>query len=113
MDESVGERARRVLVVGVGAGDKPLPIDDVVLPPDGTLIVMERDAARAADLRRRFSAEGIDGRATVICGDPRRILYKLAGPFDVIYADPAYLEVRPLLEKLLAPHGVLVTNVDV
>ena len=48
--------------------------------------------------------------ATVIGGDPRRMLYKLAGPFDVIFCNPAYLSLRPMLEKLLATDGVLITN---
>ena len=47
---------------------------------------------------------------TVIGGDPRRMLYKLAGPFDVIFCNPAYLSLRPMLEKLLATDGVLITN---
>jgi len=38
------------------------------------------------------------------------MLYKLAGPFDVIFCNPAYLSLRPMLEKLLATDGVLITN---
>ena len=85
---------------------------EAVLAPDGMLIVMESDAARAAQLRSRLSSDGLGERATVIGGDPRRMLYKLSGPFDVIFCNPAYLSVRPMLEKLLAPDGVLITNGD-
>jgi predicted O-methyltransferase YrrM len=73
------------------------------------LIVMEEDAVRAADVRSRLSSDG-SSRQTVIGGDPRRMLHKLAGPFDVIFCNAAYLSLRPMLEKLLAADGVLITN---
>jgi hypothetical protein len=38
------------------------------------------------------------------------MLYKLAGPFDIIFCGDGYDAVRPTLEKLLAPGGVLVAN---
>ena len=111
MHKSVPGRAQRVLVVG--ALDDNAPMSPVsVLAPDGMLIVMEEDAARAADMRSRLSNDGLGTRATVIGGDPRRMLYKLAGPFDVIFCSDAYLSVRPMLEKLLAADGVLITNGD-
>lgn len=109
MYESVRGRAKRVLVVGEQAG-APEISPDTALAQDGILIVMEADAARAAELRRRFSTDGLGTRATVIGGDPRRMLYKLAGPFDVIFCNLAYLPVLPMLEKLLAPDGVIITN---
>ena len=83
---------------------------DEMLAHDGLLIVMESDAARAAEIRRSLSHTGLGERATVISGDPRRMLYKLAGPFDVIVCSAAYVSTRSMLEKLLAPDGVLVTN---
>ena len=109
MYESVGGRAKRVLVVGAESGALELS-PDALLAHDGSLIVMENDAARAAELRRRFSRDGMAARATVIGGDPRRMLYKLAGPFDVIFCAPEYLSERPLLERLLAPDGAIITN---
>ena len=108
MHKSVRGQAKRVLVVGKVAHDAPVS-PDAVLAPDGMLIVMEEDAARAADMRGRLSSDGMATR-TVIGGDPRRMLYKLAGPFDVIFCNPAYLSLRPILEKLLATDGVLITN---
>ena len=100
-----------MLVIGTLADNVRISAD-AVLAPNGMLIVMEGDAARAAEMRRRFSSDGRGERATVISGDPRRMLYKLAGPFDVIFCSPAYLSVRPMLEKLLATDGVLITNDD-
>jgi hypothetical protein len=108
MHKSVRGHAKRVLVVG-RVNDDATVFPDAVLAPDGMLIVMEEDAARAADMRDRLSIEG-PAKRTVIGGDPRRMLYKLAGPFDVIFCNPAYLSLRPTLEKLLATDGVLITN---
>ena len=74
------------------------------------LILMERDPERAEQARRRFSASGLDRRATVIVGEPRRMLHKLSGPFDVIFCDDADSTLRDTLSTLLAPDGVLITN---
>src|SRR6187397_1480782 len=104
MHENVRGRAKRVLVIGAPADAGPIA---AVLAPDGMLIVMESDAARAADMRSRLSSGGLGERATVIGGDPRRMLYKLAGPFDVIFYDAAYVSSRESLERLLAPDGVM------
>jgi predicted O-methyltransferase YrrM len=82
------------------------------LAPDGLLIVIESDPARAAELRATYSSGAPGSRCTVIGGDPRRILYKLAGPFDVIFCAAQHLAVRPMLQQLLSPNGVLITNGD-
>jgi predicted O-methyltransferase YrrM len=109
MDERVPSRARRMLIVGSPEGTTDFS-REILLEPDGLLIVMESDAARATDIRRSLSHDGLGDRATVIGGDPRRMLYKLAGPFDVIVCSAAYLSTRPLLETLLAPRGVIITK---
>jgi hypothetical protein len=108
MHENVRGRAKRVLVVGA-VGDSPQISPDAVLAPDGMLIVMEEDAARAAEMRTRMPNDG-PAKRTVIGGNPSRMLHKLAGPFDVIFCNQAYLSLRPMLEKLLATNGVLITN---
>ena len=107
MYENVRGRAKRVLVVGLPPNDIGIS-PTAVLAPDGMLIVMEADAARAAEIRSRLASDGLGSRATVIGGDPARMLYKLAGPFDVIFCGDAHVSVRPMLEKLLAPDGVLI-----
>ena len=111
MYENVRGRAKRVLVVGAANGGVDLS-PHTALAPDGLLIVMESDIARAAELRQAYMHDGLGSRATVIGGDPRRMLYKLAGPFDVIFCAQEYLTVRQTLEHLLAPDGVLITNGD-
>jgi predicted O-methyltransferase YrrM len=106
MHERVREGAKRVLVVGSLAENDDISLERT-LAPDGTVIFMESDADGVADMRRRFSN---DRRATIISGDPRRMLYKLSGPFDVIFCGAAYLSARAMLEKLLAPDGVLIAH---
>lgn len=108
MNESVGAGARRVLAIGVTVDDSTFPAS--ALAADGLLILMEGDPARANEARRFFSTSTLAGRTTVIGGDPRRMLYKLAGPFDLIVCDAAYLSARETLERLLAPNGILVTH---
>ncbi len=108
MHKSVPRQAKRVLVVG-SVDDDAAVSPDQVLAPDGMLIVIEADADRAARMRSCLPRDGLATR-TVIGGEPGRILYKLAGPFDVIFCNPAYLSLRPTLEQLLATDGVLITN---
>jgi protein-L-isoaspartate O-methyltransferase len=111
MDESVRGRAKRVLVVGASSDEHDFaPL--AALAPDGLLIVIESDATRAATLRGTYLSDLPGSRCTVIGGDPRRILYKLAGPFDVIFCAAQHLAVRPMLQQLLSPDGVLITNGD-
>jgi predicted O-methyltransferase YrrM len=109
MHENVRGTARRVLAVGVGI-DQTTTSPTSALAPDGTLILMEGDPARAEEARRFLSNAGLASRVAVIGGDPRRMLYKLSGPFDLIFCHDSYLSSRDTLEKLLAPGGVLITN---
>jgi predicted O-methyltransferase YrrM len=111
MDESVRGRAKRVLVVGESSDEHGVT-PHAALAPDGMLIVIESDPARAAELRRSSLSDTLGSRYSVIGGDPRRILYKLAGPFDVIFCAAQHLAVRPMLQQLLARDGVLITNGD-
>ena len=100
MHERVRGRAKRVLVIGIvdeGAAMSP----DAALAPDGMMIVMGQAEPRTGPSARRI----------VISGDPKRMLYKLAGPFDAIFCSDAYAALlNPMLAKLLSPDGVLITN---
>ena len=97
-----------MLVVGAPADDASVS-PDAMLAPDGMLIIMAEDVDRAAEIRLRALNDGVSNR-TVITGDPRRFVYKLAGPFDVIFCNRAYVSLRPQLEKLLASAGVFITD---
>jgi aspartyl-tRNA(Asn)/glutamyl-tRNA(Gln) amidotransferase subunit A len=106
-DVAIGDASRVLVVSAVLSSVLPLAR---ALPPDGLLIVMDADPDRGAAARRSIADAGLTDRATVIIGDPARMLYKIAGPFDLIVwnADPANEQWRPALLKLLSPHGRLV-----
>jgi predicted O-methyltransferase YrrM len=106
VDKVVRASAKRVLVIGESGAAKV----EEALAADGMVILMEADPERAEHARQRFLQSGLDRRATVICGDPRRMLHKLAGPFDVIFCADANRNLRHKLDALLTPDGVLVTN---
>jgi predicted O-methyltransferase YrrM len=107
MNKNVRASAKRVLAIGTT--NAALSPEDA-LSPDGLVILMERDPERAERARQRFLSVGLDRRATVIVGEPRRMLYKLAGPFDVIFCEDADSDLRDKLTALLAPDGVLITD---
>jgi predicted O-methyltransferase YrrM len=100
---------RRILEIGTGDGDGTLALA-AALPPDGLLITMESDPARATAARQRFSDAGVSDRVSVIVGEPGRFLHKIRGPFDVIAQnDPDDRDgLHQRLMALLAPGGVLI-----
>lgn len=109
MRKIVRGAARRVLAIGADSGDGTLAPEDA-LAPDGRMILIEHDRMRAEETKQRLASRGLDGRATVIAGDPRRLLHKLAGPFDVIFAGDADQSVRDKLVTLLTPDGILIAH---
>jgi aspartyl-tRNA(Asn)/glutamyl-tRNA(Gln) amidotransferase subunit A len=111
MSDVAAGGAKRVLVLSVGLSSA-LSLARA-LPADGLLILMDADPARGAAARRSFAEAGLGDRATVIIGDPARMLYKIAGPFDLIVwgiDGPDRERLRPALVKLLASHGQLVAS---
>jgi len=104
--------ARRVLEIGTAIGYSGIWLAGA-LPPDGMLLTMESDPARAAVARGHFARAGLDARATVIVGDAQRMIAKVAGPFDLIFQDGDKQLYSPLLDRLaglLRPGGLLVTD---
>lgn len=85
------------------------------LPPDGILITLEADAARAAVAEEHFRLAGLADRVEVRVGDAHQLLPDLTGeaPFDFMFIDadksgyPAYLKNA---QKLLRPGGVLTAH---
>jgi predicted O-methyltransferase YrrM len=98
---------KRILAIGVGVTGGAFPPAQA-LAPDGTLIVMDSNAQRTDAVRKHLAAAGIEERAIFIGGDPRRMLYKLAGPFDMIVVGDCDASMRPRIESLLTAGGVLV-----
>ena len=99
----------RILEIGTGDGDHTLVLA-ATLTPDGLLITMEPDPARAAAARQRFSAAGYADRISVIIGEPRRFVHKVGGPFDLIVHNDAEDAggIHDKLLMLLRPGGVLI-----
>jgi predicted O-methyltransferase YrrM len=104
--------ASRILEIGTGYGYSTVWLGRA-LGPEGTLVTMERQADRAAVAREHLAQVGLADRVSVIVGEARRFLAKVAGPFDVIFQDGDKTFYEPALDRLAAllrPGGVLVTN---
>jgi caffeoyl-CoA O-methyltransferase len=104
--------ATRVLEVGTGQGNAAQAIAEA-LPAEGMLISIERDASAAAAARQRLASLRLSTTTSVMVGDAKRYLHKIAGPFDIILNDGDVTEYEALHERLvglLAPHGMLVTH---
>src|SRR5436190_3437721 len=113
MNNFVLDGATRVLMIS--KDDSSAVSIARALPSAGMLIVMDADSERGAAMRRSFADAGVTDRANVIIGEPARMLYKIAGPFDLIVCDltgPTTEPIRAALAKLLAPAGRLVTRID-
>src|SRR5512132_607814 len=114
MDKVVLDGTKRVLMI---SSDESSALSFArALPSDGMLIVMNADSERGAAVRRSFVDAGVSDRASVIIGDPVRMLYKIAGPFDLIVCDTAGSASEALgagLKKLLAPAGRLATQTEI
>ena len=107
MDKFVRGKPKKVLTLGAPRSDVVRMLEEV-LAADGVLIVMERDPHVADEVRRRLQSSGLSTRATVIAGDPRRMLYKLAGAFDIIFVGSGDPLLRERVMDLLAPDGVMI-----
>jgi predicted O-methyltransferase YrrM len=104
--------ARRILEIGTGVGYSGIWLADA-LPPDGMLLTIEMDPERARIARQNFERAGLADRVSVIVGDARRMVAKVAGPFDLIFQDadkPLYPAMLDRLVELLRPGGMLVTD---
>ncbi len=104
--------ATRILEIGTCIGYSTLWMA-TALPPTGTLITMEYDAARAARARDHFAAAGCADRISVIVGDAMRFLHKVSGPFDLIFQDSDKKLYEPMVDRLvelLRPGGLLVAD---
>lgn len=101
-----------MLEVGSGTGIVTRAIAER-LPGNGLLISLERDAAAAASVRQLLADAGVSRNASVMVGDAKRYLHKIAGPFDLIVNDSDAADYEALhdrLVRLLAPRGTLVTH---
>ena len=108
--QAIALKAKRMLAVGSGSSQPSMWLARA-LPPDGMLIVMELDKARAEQARRLFDEAGVSDRAHVIPGDPSRMLHKLACPFDLIFqTGDLHPTTRETIMSLLKPGGVMIED---
>jgi len=104
--------ARQVLEIGTANGYSALWLARA-LPPDGRLISIEINPERATIARGHIEEAGLTDRMNVVVGDATRTVYKMAGPFDLIFNDGDKRHYGPLLDRLVAllrPGGVLITD---
>jgi predicted O-methyltransferase YrrM len=104
--------ARRVLEIGTAIGYSTIWLARS-LPPDGLLLSLEIDRGRARRARANLERAGVQDRTSVMVGDARRLVAKVAGPFDLIFQDGDKRLYTPLLDRLvelLRPGGLLVTD---
>ncbi len=104
--------ARRVLEIGTAIGYSTVWMARA-LPADGLLISLERDRDRGARARANFERAGVADRANVMIGDAGRLVWKVSGPFDLVFQDGDKQQYEPLLDRLLdllRPGGLLVAD---
>jgi predicted O-methyltransferase YrrM len=104
--------AKRVLEIGTAIGYSGIWLAGS-LPPDGSLFTLEIDPDRAREAKENFARAGLADRISVIVGDAKLMVAKVAGPFDLIFQDGAKQLYTPLLDRLvslLRPGGLLVTD---
>lgn len=80
---------------------------------------LEVDVRVARQIRRTAEAFGVQGQISIVCGDfgTLSIRRRLAGPFDLVLADPPYsggwaLLVPPALLGSVTPDGLLVLEIE-
>lgn len=104
--------ARRVLEVGTFTGVGALAMAEA-LPDDGELITIERDEGHAAIARGHFERSRLRDRITLIEGDAREEIERLAPPLDLVYIDawkPDYEHYYDAAVPLLSPRGMIVAD---
>ena len=115
---AVNPTAKRVLVMGLGAGAVPKRWWRDY--PDMTIDVVEIDPA-VVDVSRRYFGLPQDERLTVATQDARRFIQTTDRTYDVVFVDAYYADSLPFhlttgeffaeVKKRMAPDGVIAYNV--
>jgi predicted O-methyltransferase YrrM len=109
---ALGIGATRILEIGTAIGYSTIWLARS-LPEGGMLITMEMNPDRAAAARANLARAALAERVSVMVGDAKVLVNKVAGPFDLIFQDGDKRLYVPLLDRLvdrLRPGGLLVTD---
>ena len=104
--------ARRVLELGSGFGYSAYWFLRAV-GPDGTVLLTEGSAERAAEAEGFLTRGGFAGRFRIEIGDGLAIAAALTGPFDVVFCDidkHDYPKALPIARRLLRTGGLFITD---
>ncbi len=75
------------------------------------VVAVESHRETAAAIEEAARGFGVDDVVTVFAAPAERALYRLQGPFDIVYLDPPYANAVPLqLLGLLLDRGLLATG---
>ena len=102
----------RVLEVGTAVGYSAILMADN-LPPDSSIITIERYKKHADIAVDNIFASGYEKKIRVIEGEAAQVLGWLDGGFDFVFLDAAkgqYLEFLPDILRLLNPGGILLSD---
>ncbi|MFI0408071.1 O-methyltransferase [Actinomadura sp. 3N508] len=106
-------RARRVVEIGGSVGYSTIWLADAVADTGGSLVTIEADAGKVAELRRNVADAGFAGMVRIEHGDAAEIVPELPYPFDVVLIDhwkDLYIREFDLVWPRLAAGGVVVAD---
>ncbi len=101
--------ARSVLEIGTYAGYSALSMAEG-LPPDGQIVTLELDEARAEFARRAIAAGPHAQKIEVVVGPALESLESLPGPFDFVFIDAdktGYLDYYEAVLPKLSARGLI------
>ena len=85
-----------VLEVGTAIGYSTLHMAEAL--PEGRIVTIERDSARAAQARDFLSRAGVADRVELVEGEALTEIERLEGPFGLLFLDASKTEVSDYLE---------------
>ncbi len=107
------KKPKHILEVGTAVGYSALLMARV-MPEEARITTIEKFEKRIPIARENFRLAGLQDRITLLEGDAGEILTTLErGRYDLIFMDAAkgqYIHWLPLIERVLAPGGLLMSD---